>query len=404
MSKKTVIVGAGHAAGQVVASLRQKKYGGKIVLIGDEEHYPYQRPPLSKKFLAGELPAERLYLKPPAFYDDPDIDVHLNTRVTNIDPAGKSVTDADGHQYDYDDLVIATGARVRKLDLPGSDLPGVHYLRNIQDVTAMQREMEKGARLVIIGGGYIGLEVAAVAASRGLRVTVVEMEKRVMSRVVSEQVSAFYQSEHREHGVELKLSTGLTGFSGGESVAKVMLSDGTAIAADLVLIGIGVVPNVELADDAGIHVDNGIRVDECCRTSEKNVYAVGDCTNHPNNLLGRQLRLESVHNALEQAKTAASNICGDELRYSQVPWFWSDQYDLKLQIAGISEGYDRTVLRGDPADRAFSCLYLRDGQLIAIDSINAPRDFMQSKALIGNRAVISPDMLVNTEIALKDMM
>jgi 3-phenylpropionate/trans-cinnamate dioxygenase ferredoxin reductase subunit len=404
MSKKTVIVGAGHAAGQVVASLRQKKYGGKIVLIGDEEHYPYQRPPLSKKFLAGELPAERLYLKPPAFYDDPDIDVHLNTRVTNIDPAGKSVTDADGNQYDYDDLVIATGARVRKLDLPGSDLPGVHYLRNIQDVTAMQREMEKGARLVIIGGGYIGLEVAAVAASRGLRVTVVEMAERVMSRVVSEQVSAFYQSEHRKHGVELKLSTGLTGFSGGESVAKVMLSDGTAIAADLVLIGIGVVPNVELADDAGIHVDNGIRVDECCRTSEKNVYAVGDCTNHPNNLLGRQLRLESVHNALEQAKTAASNICGDELRYSQVPWFWSDQYDLKLQIAGISEGYDRTVLRGDPADRAFSCLYLRDGQLIAIDSINAPRDFMQSKALIGNRAVISPDMLVNTEIALKDMM
>ena len=404
MNKKIVIVGAGHAAGQVVASLRQKKHGGKIVLIGDEEHYPYQRPPLSKKFLAGELPAERLYLKPAAFYDDPDIDVHLNTRVTDIDPTGKTVTDSAGNQYDYDDLVIATGARVRKLDLPGSDLRGVHYLRSIQDVTAIQGDMEKGARLVIIGGGYIGLEVAAVAASRGLQVTVVEMAERVMSRVVSEQVSDFYQLEHREHGVEVMLSTGLTGFSGGDSVAEVMLSDGTAIAANLVLIGIGVVPNVELADAAGLHVDNGIRVDECCRTSEKHIYAVGDCTNHPNNLLGRQLRLESVHNALEQAKTAAANICGDELQYSQVPWFWSDQYDLKLQIAGISEGYDQTVLRGDPAERAFSCLYLKDGQLIAIDSINAPRDFMQSKALIGNHAVISPDVLADTNIALKDML
>jgi len=403
MRKQTVIVGAGHAAGQVVASLRQKKYDGKIVLIGDEEHYPYQRPPLSKKFLAGEMPAERLYVKPTSFYDDPNIDVRLRTRITNIDPADKTVTDSDGQQVEYDDLVIATGARVRKLDLPGSELPGVHYLRTIQDVASMQRAMKKGARLVIIGGGYIGLEVAAVATTLGLQVTVVEMAERVMSRVVSEQVSDFFQAEHRQHGVNLMLSTGLTGFSGGESVDGVMLLDGSTVAADLVLIGVGVVPNVELAEDAGIHVDNGIRVDERCRTSKPNIYAVGDCTNHPNNLLGRQLRLESVHNALEQAKTAASNICGDDLQYEQVPWFWSDQYDLKLQIAGISEGYDRTVLRGDPDDRAFSCLYLKEGRLIAIDSINAPRDFMQSKALIGHRTTISPDTLANTDIALKDM-
>ena len=403
MHKQTVIVGAGHAAGQVVATLRQKKYDGKIILIGDEEYYPYQRPPLSKKFLAGEMPAERLYVKPTSFYDDPDIDVRLTTRIASIDPAGRTVTDSAGQQVEYDDLVIATGARVRKLDLPGSKLPGVHYLRNIQDVTSMQRAMKKGARLVIIGGGYIGLEVAAVSATLGLQVTVVEMAERVMSRVVSEQVSDFYQAEHRLHGVDLLLSTGLTGFSGSESVDGVMLSDGSTVAADLVLIGVGVVPNVELAEDAGIHVDNGIRVDEQCRTSEPNIYAVGDCTNHPNNLLGRQLRLESVHNALEQAKTAASNICGDDLQYAQVPWFWSDQYDLKLQIAGISEGYDRTVLRGDPDDRTFSCLYLKEGRLIAIDSINAPRDFMQSKALIGNCATISPDTLANTDIALKDM-
>jgi 3-phenylpropionate/trans-cinnamate dioxygenase ferredoxin reductase subunit len=329
--------------------------------------------------------------------------VRLGTRVTKIETAGKQVIDSSGKTYDYDNLIIATGARPRILDLPGSELPGVHYLRTIQDVTRMQSYMRKDARLVIIGGGYIGLEVAAVAAGLGLNVTVVEMAKRVMSRVVSEQVSSFFETEHRQHGVDLKLEAGLSGFSGNGSVAEVNLSDGSSIAADLVLIGIGVVPNVELAVDAGLHVDNGIRVDEHCKTSEQNVYAIGDCTNHPNGLLGRQLRLESVHNALEQAKTAACNICGEELTYSQVPWFWSDQYDLKLQIAGISQGYDSTVLRGDPADRAFSCLYLKDGQLIAIDSINSPRDFMQSKALIGNHAVIDPEKLANLDIALKEM-
>ncbi len=403
MDKKIVIVGAGHAAGQAVVTLRQKNYDGKIILIGEEEHYPYQRPPLSKKFLAGEMPAERLYLKPPSFYDDPDIDVRLGTRVTSIDPAAKTVSNADKNAWQYDNLIIATGARVRKLDLPGSDLREVHYLRNIQDVTAMHHSMHKGARLVIIGAGYIGLEVAAVAASKGLQVTVIEMEDRVMSRVVSAEVSDFYQAEHRKHGVNLMLSTGLAGFSGSNAVEQVNLSDGTSIPAELVLICVGIVPNVELAQDAGLDVDNGIRVNEYCRTSEPHIYAIGDCTNHPNSLLDRQLRLESVHNAVEQAKTAASNICGDQLQYAQVPWFWSDQYDLKLQIAGISQGYDQTVMRGDPAARAFSCLYLRDGQLIAIDSINAPKDFMQSKALIGSHAVISPATLTNVDRALKDM-
>ena len=404
MSKNTVIVGAGHAAGQAVATLRLKKYDGKIILIGDEPHYPYQRPPLSKKFLAGEMPAERLYVKPPSFYDEPNIDVQLGTRVTRIDRAGKTVIKDDGTTCEYDKLIIATGARVRKLDVPGSELAGVHYLRNIQDVTAMHEGMQRDRRMAIIGAGYIGLEVAAVAAGKGLQVTVIEMAERVMSRVVSEQVSDFYEAEHRRHGVNLMLSAGLTGFSGNDAVTGVDLGDGTTVDADLVLIGIGVVPNVELAQDAGLDIDNGIRVDDGCRTTDTNIYAIGDCTNHPNNLLGRQLRLESVQNALEQAKTAAANICGEDLKYAQVPWFWSDQYDLKLQIAGISEGYDRTVLRGDPADRTFSCLYLRDGQLIAIDSINAPKDFMQSKALIASHATISPDTLANPDIALKDLL
>ncbi len=406
MTKNVVIAGAGHAAGQVIATLRQKKYGGKIILLGEEEHYPYQRPPLSKKFLAGELAAERLYVKPPSFYDSPDIELHLGTPVIRIDLAGKTVTDADSNAYHYEKLIIATGARVRKLDVPGSGLAGVHYLRNIQDATAMQEYMHEGKRLVIIGAGYIGLEVAAVAAvaaSKGLQVTVIEMAERVMSRVVSEQVSEFYQAEHRQHGVNLMLSTGLAGFSGSTALGQVDLADGTSVAADFVLIGIGAIPNVELAADAGLDVDNGIVVDDRCRTSDTSVYAIGDCTNHPNSILGQRLRLESVHNALEQAKTAARNICGDDLEYAQVPWFWSDQYDLKLQIAGISQGYDATVLRGDPAKRSFSCLYLRDKQLIAIDSINSPRDFMQSKALIANHAVINPDTLANVELALKDM-
>ena len=403
MKKNIVIVGAGHAAGQVMVTLRQRKYDGKITLIGEEEYYPYQRPPLSKKFLAGELAVERLYVKPPSFYDDPDVELHFGTTVARIDLVGKTVIDADKNAYRYENLIIATGARVRKLDVPGSELSSVHYLRNIQDVVAMHEYMCEGKRLVIIGAGYIGLEVAAVASGKGVHVTVIEMAERVMSRVVSEQVSEFYQSEHRQHGVNLLLSTGLAGFSGNAALKQVDLTDGTSLAADCVLICIGVIPNVELAADAGLVVDNGIRVDDRCRTSDESVYAVGDCTNHPNELLGQRLRLESVHNALEQAKTVARNICGDDMVYAQVPWFWSDQYDLKLQIAGISSGYDRTVLRGDPANRAFSCLYLRDGQLIAIDSINSPRDFMQSKSLIGNHAVISPDTLANVDLALKDM-
>ena len=403
MKKNIVIVGAGHAAGQIMVTLRQRKYDGKITLIGEEEHYPYQRPPLSKKFLAGELSVERLYVKPPSFYDNPDVELHFGTTVASIDLAGKTVIDADNNAYRYENLIIATGARVRKLDVPGSELSGVHYLRNIQDVVAMHEYMCDGKRLVIIGAGYIGLEVAAVASGKGVHVTVIEMAERVMSRVVSEQVSEFYQSEHRQHGVNLMLSTGLTGFSGNAALEQVDLTDGTSLAADCILICIGVIPNVELAGDAGLEVDNGIRVDDRCRTSDDSVYAVGDCTNHPNELLGQRLRLESVHNALEQAKTVARNICGDDMLYAQVPWFWSDQYDLKLQIAGISQGYDQTVLRGDPANRSFSCLYLRDGQLIAIDSINSPRDFMQSKPLIANHAIISPDTLANVELALKDM-
>ena len=403
MGKTVAIVGAGHAAGQVVATLKQKKFDGKIVLIGEEPWLPYQRPPLSKKFLAGELPAERLHFKPESFYDDPSIEVRLNTRIDAVDRGGKTLRTSDGETLSFDKLVLATGTRPRLLDLPGVGLSGIHYLRNIADVTGIKDDLKSSAKLAIVGAGYIGLEVAAVASQLGADVTVIEMEDRVMSRVVSPKISAFYQKEHADHGVKLMLSTGIAGFSGEGRVTAVDLANGDKVATDLVVIGIGVVPNTELASLAGLDVDNGIVVDERCQTSDPDIFAVGDCTHHPNDIIGHRVRLESVHNALEQAKTAASNICGVELCYAQVPWFWSDQYDIKLQIAGLSQGYEDTILRGDPESRSFSCLYLKDGALIAVDAVNSPKDFMQSKALIAAHAVIDPEQLGNPELELKNM-
>jgi len=404
MGERVVIVGGGHAAGQVVATLRQKKYEGSICLIGEEAYLPYQRPPLSKKYLAGELPAERLHFKADSFYDEPNIEVHLDTTIDNIDRAEKSVHASGGGTFSYDKLVLSLGAHPRHIDLPGVELGGIHYLRTIQDVDLIREQMKSGSSLVIVGAGYIGLEVAAVTAELGLDVTVVEMLDRVMSRVVSEQVSEFYQNEHADHGVKLRLSTGIKGFSGDSTVHAVDLADGTQIAADLVIIGIGVVPNTELAGDAGLDVSNGIVVNDRCQTSDPDVYAVGDCTYHPNDVIGRQVRLESVHNALEQAKTAAANICGEDLHYAQVPWFWSDQYDLKLQIAGLSQDYDQTIIRGSPEDRSFACLYLHEGKLIACDAINRPKDFMQSKKLIADHAVIDPARLADSNLELKEML
>ncbi|HEX5786686.1 MAG TPA: FAD-dependent oxidoreductase [Woeseiaceae bacterium] len=403
MPETLVIVGGGHAAGQAIASLRQQKYRGRIVLLGEETHPPYQRPPLSKKFLAGELSAERLYVKPAAFYDAPDIDVRPGTRVTGIDRDRGAVTTEDGLTVAWDALLIATGSRVRRL--PGDEtLPaGIHYLRNIADVDAIRADFAVAKRLVIVGAGYIGLEVAAVARTLGLDVTVLEMAGRVMSRVVSPAVSAFYESVHRAQGVDLRLNTGLAGFAGRPRVRAVVTAAGDEIPADVVVVGVGIVPNVELAAAAGLEVDDGIVVDAGCRTSDPRIYAIGDCTSHPSAIYGRRVRLESVPNALEQARTAAGNLCGGRLEHAEVPWFWSDQYDLKLQIAGLSQGYDSVIVRGSPADRAFSCLYLRDGRLLAIDAVNTPRDFMQAKALIASRAHPDPARAADAASPLKGL-
>jgi len=402
LTETVVIAGAGHAAGQAVATLKQRKFAGRIVLIGEEAHLPYQRPPLSKKFLAGEMAPERLYFKPASFYEDDQIEVRLDTRVESIDRDTHRLRTAAGEDIAYDKLILALGSRVRRVPVPGADLAGVHYLRNIGDVEAIRAGIAKSKRIVIIGAGYIGLEVAAVCRQLGLDVTVIEMAERVMSRVVSANVSDFYQLEHTNHGVKLMLTTGLEAFAGKRRLKLVITDTGQTIRTDLAVVGVGIVPNTELAEAAGLEVSNGIVVNDQCQTADPDLYAIGDCTNHPNAIFGQQLRLESVHNALEQARTAADNICGVATHYSQVPWFWSDQYDLKLQIAGLSQGYDQVVLRGDPAGRSFACLYLKDSRLIAVDAINAPREFMQSKVLIAAHAVCDPEKLADIGVALKD--
>ena len=404
MTERVVIAGAGHAAGQLVASLKRQKFDGQIVLVGDEAYLPYQRPPLSKKFLSGDLAAERLYVKPPAFYDDPQIELQLETLITKIDRDNKTLRTKNGDDIPYDKLILALGSRVRRLSIDGADLGGVHYLRSIDDVDGIRAEVQNKKNAVIIGAGYIGLEVAAVTRQLGLEVTVIEMADRVMSRVVSPEISDFYQIEHTSQGVRLRLSTGIKAICGKDRVQAVETDDGELIPADFVVIGVGIQPNTELAIEAGLRVEDGIVVDDRCQTSDPSIYAVGDCTRHPNAIYDRQLRLESVHNALEQAKTAVNNICGIETHYSEVPWFWSDQYDLKLQIAGLSADYDDVIIRGNPADRSFACLYLKDSRLIATDAVNSPKEFIQSKALIASRMRLSRDRLTDSDIQLKDIL
>jgi 3-phenylpropionate/trans-cinnamate dioxygenase ferredoxin reductase subunit len=403
MTQRIVIAGAGHAAGQLVVSLKQQKFAGKIVLVGDEPHLPYQRPPLSKKFLSGNMEADRLYVKPAIFYTDAQVETHRNCMITAIDRKSKVLRTNSGDTIAYDQLVLALGSRVRRLTIEGADLDGIHYLRNISDVDAIRAELGDRKKAVVVGAGYIGLEVAAVLRQLGIDVTVIEMTERVMSRVVSPEISDFYQIEHTSHGVKLRLSTGIVAFRGKSRISAIETTDGEMIDADFVVVGVGILPNTELAETAGLAVDNGIIVDDQCQSSDADIYAVGDCTVHPNAIYERQLRLESVHNALEQARTAASNLCGKEKHYAEVPWFWSDQYDLKLQIAGVSTGYDEVVIRGNPANRAFACMYLKDGKLIATDAVNSPKEFVQSKAIIAAQLPINRGRLADASIALKDL-
>ena len=396
-----VIIGAGHAAGQAAASLRQAKYEGDITIIGDEAHIPYQRPPLSKAYLRGDQGADKVYLRAESFYTDRDLAMKPNASATGIDTQSKTVAMSTGETLDYDHLLISTGSRPRKLSIEGSDLPGIHYLRTMDDVDGLREGMQPDANLVIVGGGYIGLEVAAVGRELGLNVHVLEMEERILQRVTTPEMSAYYHQLHEGRGVNIHTSTGVTGFAGDGKVKEVICGD-QRFPADIVIVGIGIIPNTELAEAAGIHCDNGIVVDDHCRTSDPHVYAAGDCTNHPNPLLDRRLRLESVPNAMDQARVSTANMLGDDKTYATIPWFWSDQYELKLQMVGFSADGDTQVLRGDMASNAFAVFYLKDGKVVAADSVNSPKEFMLCKQLVGKNA--DPEVLADPEADLKALL
>ncbi len=404
MKSGVVIIGAGHAAGQAAVSLRQFGYSGSITLIGDEDAPPYQRPPLSKAWLAGEAGLEDVLFKPEDFWATQDITVLTGRTVTHLNCDNKLLTCDDDTSVSFEHLIIATGGRARRMGCPGEDLAGVHVLRTLDDATGLSEDMKAGRQLVIIGGGYVGLEVAATARKRGLDVTVLEAEERVLARVTGTTLSGFFEGLHEHHGVRIITGAMAQAFTGEDKLSGVRLTDGTVLPADLSLVGIGLIPNVELALDAGLDCDNGIVVDDLCHTSWPGIYAIGDVTRHPNAIYGLNLRLESVHNALEQAKTAAGAITGREKPYNQVPWFWSDQYDIKLQIAGLSTGHDEAVTRGDLGANTFAVFYFKNNALIACDAVNAPAEYMAARMMIAKGANPDRAALVDMDVAMKDVM
>jgi 3-phenylpropionate/trans-cinnamate dioxygenase ferredoxin reductase subunit len=386
-------VGASHAGAQLAASLRQGGWEGEIVLVGDEGTLPYQRPPMSKAYLAGKNTLEQLAIRSAAFYTKHEIQ-RLDDTVQAVDRTDARVMLRTGGSLPYDELALCTGARVRRLAAPGTDLRDVHYLRTAADVERIREAARPGRRAVIIGGGYIGLETAASLSGLGLQVTVLEATERVLERVTAPEVSAFFNRIHREAGVDVRTEATVEELIGTDRVRGVVLAGGETVPADLVIIGIGVEPSTELAAAAGLEVDNGVVIDDHARTSDPAIVAAGDCTSHHMARYGRRVRLESVPSATEQAKVAAASMCGKPQRIAALPWFWSDQYHVKLQIAGINTGYDEIILNGNPAaGHDFTCYYLRQGDLIAADCVNRPRDFMLSKQVIARGETVDRDQL-----------
>ncbi len=400
----TIIVGAGQAGCDMTSALRQLGYTGKIILIGDEPALPYRRPPLSKAYLSGDIGEEALYIKPQATYTKQDVEVRTGVQVTAIDRQAHTVTLSNGETLHYDKLALTTGGHARRLPLPGAEKPNVHYVRTLEDIKRMKEQFKPGARLVIIGGGYIGLEAASVGIKKELKVTLVEALPRLLARVTGPELSQYYDGVHRSHGVDIRLGAGVQALEGdGELVEAVVLQDGTRIPADLIIVGIGLIPNTQLAEQAGLDVDNGVIVDLYAQTSDPDILAAGDCTNHDNGFLGRRLRLESVPNASEQARVAAANICGQKVPHAGVPWFWSDQYDLKLQMVGLSQGYEQVVIRGSMEANNFSAFYLKDGVVISVDTVNRPQDFMIGKKLVAARMKVDPAVLADESVVLKTL-
>jgi 3-phenylpropionate/trans-cinnamate dioxygenase ferredoxin reductase subunit len=397
-----IIVGGGQAGAQAVDTLRREGFTGRLVLICEEPELPYQRPPLSKKFLSAELAADRLLFRHRSFYQEHGVELMLGVRAVRLDPSQRQIELSDGQTLAYGQLLLCLGAVARRITCPGADLLGVHYLRNLADVAPLRAAFKPGARAVVIGGGYIGLETAATARKMGCEVTVLEMADRVMNRVVSSCVSQYFAQVHQTHGIDLKCGVRVVAVEGRERAEYVLCADGRRFAADIVVVGVGAIANTELAESAGLACDDGICVDEYCSTSVPGIYAAGDCTNHPSPRFGRRVRLESVDNAFEQSKTAALNMLGRPTVHDRVPWFWSDQFDNKMLIVGLTYGHDTQVVRGDPKSRSFSVCYLKERELLAVEAVNHSKDYMAARKLIAERAVMDPAKLADLNIDLKE--
>ncbi|WP_338241891.1 NAD(P)/FAD-dependent oxidoreductase [Aurantiacibacter hainanensis] len=401
-----VIVGTGHGGAQAAIALRQCGFEGSIRMIGRDPKPPYERPPLSKEYLAGEKPFERILIRPVQFWADRDIELSLGETVTKIDPELRELVLASGERVEFGRLIWSAGGDARRLSCPGGHLDGVHAIRDQRDVDSLKADIANGARrFVVVGGGYIGLEAAAVLRSLDCEVTLIETADRLLSRVAGEELSTFFAEEHRRQGVDLRLGENVEGLEGQGRVSGVTLASGETLPCDAVVAGIGIVPSVGPLLAAGAAGANGVDVSDICHTSLDKVYAIGDCAAHANPYAnGAVVRLESVQNANDMANTVARAICGDPQPYAAMPWFWSNQYDIKLQTAGLSLDYHTTVLRGDPADRRFSVIYLRDGVVIAVDAVNCTKDYAQGGKLVKARAQVDPELLRDTGVPLKEMM
>lgn len=396
-----VIIGAGQAAGQCIMSLKKIGNENPIVLIGEESHPPYQRPPLSKSYLEGKVGLERVYLKDKEFYEENGVEFLANTLVTKIDRENKKILTSNKKEISYEKLVISTGSRVRKIDIGEKDLNNVFYLRTIDDVNSLKESMKDSKNISIIGAGYIGLEVAAVANSLGMNVSVYEMADRSMNRTVDPEISYYFENLHREKGVAFYFSSQIKAFNGEGSISSIEIEDGTQIDTDILVIGVGILPNQELAEESGLDCDNGIIVDNRGRTSDPSIFSSGDCTNHPNKFLNKRIRLESVQNALEQSKVVASNLVGIDKTYEEIPWFWSDQYDQKLQIVGMPDQHDEIVRRN--SEVGFSLFYLKESTIISVTTVNNPREFLICKKLVEKKVKISSDILKDESKDLNEL-
>ena len=407
MPQRIVIIGAGQAGAQAALTLRQKGYEGELTLVGAEPHVPYERPPLSKAYLKGDIDADRLALRSPDVFADRSITLRLTCAATALDRTARQVILQGDEPLAYDGLMLATGADPLVPPIPGIDLAGVHYLRSRDDADALKAAFKTARRLGIIGGGYIGLEVAAAAVRAGLEVTVFEGIDRVMARSVAPSISAHSLAVHRREGVDVRLASTVSALSpgaDGRRVGAVHLADGATVPVDAVLVGVGVRPATTLAETAALAVDDGILVDEAARTTDPAIVAAGDCTRHPNPFFGGHVRLESVQNAVDQAKVAAATLLGETVTYDAVPWFWSDQYDEALRIVGLARPGDEAVTRGDPTSGAFTLVWLRDGTVAAIEAVNRLKDFTQGRKLVAGRARVDPDAMANPDIPLKTLM